>query len=348
MKKMVSAQVRRRQVDYACQRRLSARGACALLSVARSTLRYESRLAAKDAAVVAAMRDLPAQYPRFGYRRIQVLLVRQGHAMSPDRGHRLWRQVGLQVPRRRPRRRISTGRPRPLPPTGIGHVWTYDFVFDACANGQQLKCLTVLDEYIRECLAIDVAGGIRSGIEVLTQLINIHGAPRNIRSDNGLSSQSKPKRHTSEARCSKPSRCITAASVASQQRSSAVTRSPLTIMNTRSAKLRRPSTNLKQRKVPAEGPSIIYEVDRRRACELPAHNSSSRGSVGGIAEGYSQVWTQNVGRRPLGRARLFERAIRRWPESCRARPRTLGARVNLPCDSRPDQAFGPVTHGRCQ
>jgi len=184
---MVSAQVRRRQVGYACQRGLSTRRACALLSVARSTLGYQSRLAAKDAPVVAAMRDLSAQYPRFGYRRIHVLLERRGHAMSPDRAHRLWRQAGLQVPRRRPRRKISTGRPRPLPPTGIGHVWTYDFVFDACANGQQLKCLTVLDEYSRECLAIDVAGGIRSGrvIEVLTQLISIHGPPRYIRSDNG-------------------------------------------------------------------------------------------------------------------------------------------------------------------
>ena len=184
---MVSAQVRRRQVGYACQRGLSTRRACALLSVARSTLGYESRLAAKDAPVVAAMRDLSAQYPRFGYRRIHVLLERRGHAMSPDRAHRLWRQAGLLVPRRRPRRKISTGRPRPLPPTGLGHVWTYDFVFDACANGQQLKFLTVLDEYSRECLAIDVAGGIRSVrvIEVLTQLISVHGAPRYIRSDNG-------------------------------------------------------------------------------------------------------------------------------------------------------------------
>jgi len=136
---MVSAQVLRRQVDYARQRGLSCRRACALLSVARSTLGYECRLTAKDAPVVAAMRDLSGQYPRFGYRRIQVLLERQGHAMSPDRAHRLWRQAGLQVPRRRPRRRISTGRPRPLPATEIGHVWTYDFVFDACANGQQLN-----------------------------------------------------------------------------------------------------------------------------------------------------------------------------------------------------------------
>ena len=70
---------------------------------------------------------------------------------------------------------------------GANHVWAYDFVFDTCANGQSLKCLTVIDEFTRECLAIDVAGSIRSGrvIEVLTRLISERGAPRFLRSDNG-------------------------------------------------------------------------------------------------------------------------------------------------------------------
>ena len=99
---MVSAQARRRQVGYARQRGLSARPACALLSVGRSTLGYQSRLTGKDAPVVAAMRDRSAQYPRFGYRRIHVLLERGGRAMSPDGAYRLWRQTGLQVPRRYP------------------------------------------------------------------------------------------------------------------------------------------------------------------------------------------------------------------------------------------------------
>jgi putative transposase len=184
---MVSAQARRRQVTYARQRGVSSRRACALLSVDRSTLGYESRLAVKDAPVVAAMRELSAQYPRFGYRRIHVFLGRRGHEMSTDRAHRLWRQEGLQVPRKRPRRRISAGRPRPLLPEKINHVWTYDFVFDGCANGQQLKCLTVVDEYSRDCLAIDVAGSIRSGrvIQILVRLVSIHGAPQYLRSDHG-------------------------------------------------------------------------------------------------------------------------------------------------------------------
>ncbi len=75
------------------------------------------------------------------------------------------------MPRKRPRRRVASGRPRPLPAFRANQVWAYDFVFDACANGQQLKCLTVIDEFTRECLAIDVAGSIRSGrvIEVLEQ-----------------------------------------------------------------------------------------------------------------------------------------------------------------------------------
>jgi putative transposase len=184
---MVSACVRRQQVAYVCQRGRSVRRACALLSVARSTLGYRSKVAQKDAPVLKAMRELSAQYPRYGYRRIQVFLERQGQVMSADRVHRIWRFGGLQVPRKRPRRRVATGRPRPLPAARANHVWAYDFVFDACANGQQLKCLTVIDEFTRECLAIDVAGSIRSGrvIEVLSKLVSVHGAPAYLRSDNG-------------------------------------------------------------------------------------------------------------------------------------------------------------------
>ena len=136
---MVGARVRRQQVAYAVGRGLSSRRACALLSVARSTLGYGSRLEARDAPAVTAMRELASQYPRYGYRRIRIFLKRAGHAMSPERTHRLWRQAGLQVPRRRPRRRVATGRPRPVPAAGANHVWAYDFVFDTCANGQQLN-----------------------------------------------------------------------------------------------------------------------------------------------------------------------------------------------------------------
>jgi len=183
---MVSAPVRRRQALYAHGRGLSKRCACALMQVPRSTLDYERKMPIKDAPVIAAMRELSAQYPRFGYRRIHVYLERQGHQMSWDRAHRLWRAAGLQVPRKRPKKRIATGRPRPVPATGPNQVWAYDFVFDSCANGQQLKCLSIIDEWTRECMAIDVQGSIRSNrvIEVLSRLISLHGAPKFLRSDN--------------------------------------------------------------------------------------------------------------------------------------------------------------------
>ena len=111
---MVSVRVRRHQVTYATERGLSGRRACALLLVARSILGVTSqRLPLKDAPAVAAMRHLAALYPRFGYRRIQVFLEREGFVMSPDRRHRLWRQNGLQVPHKRPRKRVAGSRPRP-------------------------------------------------------------------------------------------------------------------------------------------------------------------------------------------------------------------------------------------
>jgi putative transposase len=183
---MVSARARRQQVEYARNRGLSCRRACRLMRVARSTLDYTSLLEKKDTPIRARMRELAAQYPRYGYRRIQVFLERDGIALSAERTHRIWRAAGLQVPRRRPHR-IATGRPRPTPPTARNHVWALDFIFDYCANGQQLKCLTIVDEWTRECLAIDVAGSIRSRrvVEVLSRLVSEHGAPRFIRSDNG-------------------------------------------------------------------------------------------------------------------------------------------------------------------
>ena len=177
---MVSAQARLEQVRCAVQRGLSQRRACALMGSARSGLYYESRMPLRDAPVIEAMKELSAQFPRFGARRINIFLGRQGMDVSKDRCSRIWSAAGLQVPARKKRRRgVARTSPRPMAPLGRNSVWCYDFVFDYCANGQQLKCLTVVDEYTRECLAIDVAGSIRSRrvIDVLSQLISVHGAP---------------------------------------------------------------------------------------------------------------------------------------------------------------------------
>lgn len=184
---MVSSQARREAAALAIERGHSERQACELLDICRSALRYRPVRAERDAPVIDAMRRLAQQYPRYGYRRIRIFLQREGFRMSWQRAHRLWQVAGLQLPLRRPRRRVAASRPRPAPAYAPNSVWAYDFIFDACANGQQLKCLTVVDEFTRECLAIDVAGSIRSQrvIEVLSRLISERGAPAILRSDNG-------------------------------------------------------------------------------------------------------------------------------------------------------------------
>ena len=183
---MVGVQARKEQTIYAIKRGLSQRRACTLLSISRSSLTYLSRMPIKDEAVIQAMQRLSGQYPRFGYRRIKILLSREGFSMSMGRCARIWSNAGLQVPKKK-RRRIKRSSFQPMKATYPNAVWSYDFVYDACANGQKLKCLTVIDEYTRECLAIEVASVIRSQqvIDVLARLISIHGMPSCLRSDNG-------------------------------------------------------------------------------------------------------------------------------------------------------------------
>lgn len=160
---------------------------CTLFSVARSALRYPGRKGIKDGPAIARMRALSARYPRYGYRRIRIFLGRDGHAMSPGRAYRLWRLAKPQVSRKRGRKRVAASRPRPQAPAAANEVWSYDFVFDHCASGQRLKCLTVTDEFTKKGLAIDIDGRIRSVrvIEVLSRLISERGAPAFLRSDNG-------------------------------------------------------------------------------------------------------------------------------------------------------------------
>lgn len=184
---MVAASARRAQAKYAMGKGLSQRRACQLCQVARSTLKYRSRLDEKDRPITEAMLRLSAQYPRYGYRRIRIFLQRDGFDLSEERAYRIWSKAGLQVPKKRRRRRATAARPRPLAPARSNQVWAYDFVYDRCANGRALKCLTVVDEHTRECLSIRVSGRIRSAdvIDELTRLISLHGAPKHLRSDNG-------------------------------------------------------------------------------------------------------------------------------------------------------------------
>lgn len=184
---MVSAKLRREQAFYLIKRGLSQTKACALVCVARSKIDYQSRIDESDRPILARIKELALKNPRFGYRRIRALLAREGLALNLKRVYRIWKKAGLALPRRRPRKRIRKGMKRPLEVTAKNHVWCYDFVFDSCANGQKLKCLTLIDEFTRECLAIDVAGSIKSRrvIETLARAVRKNGVPNYIRSDNG-------------------------------------------------------------------------------------------------------------------------------------------------------------------
>lgn len=179
--------VRRAQVRYAMTRHLSCRRACRLVRVARSALRYVARRPVRDAALVAELQRLSTAHPRYGYRRMWALLRRRGLAVNAKRVHRLWRCTGLALPRRRPRRKVRTGarvRPRADRPNA---VWTYDLIHDACVDGTPFKCLTVVDEFTKECLAITVARSLPGDrvLPVLAQLVARRGAPQYVRSDNG-------------------------------------------------------------------------------------------------------------------------------------------------------------------
>ena len=96
----------------------------------RATQRYQATEPDDEVGLTAAIIDYASRYGRYGYRRIRIFLKREGHAMSWQRAHRLWKAAGLQLPQRRPRRRIATSRPRPLPPFAPNSVWAYDFIFD--------------------------------------------------------------------------------------------------------------------------------------------------------------------------------------------------------------------------
>ena len=158
----MSAHVRRAAAQYAMSRGLSQRRACALTQVARSALYYESRRAKRDAALIEEIKAKAKRKPRWGYRRIHGWLKKQGHQINAKRVHRLWRQEGLNLRRRRRKKRIRGRKHRPMVPTRINEMWAYDFAFDSCGNGQKVKCLVVVDEFSRESLAIEVGASIGS------------------------------------------------------------------------------------------------------------------------------------------------------------------------------------------
>ncbi len=130
------------------------------------------------------------QYGRYGYRRITAMLRLEGWCVNHKRVERLWRREGLKVPTKQPKRSrlwLNDGSCVRLRPLWKDHVWAYDFVLDRTHDGRILRMLVIVDEYTRECLAIDVARRMTSEdvLERLTDLFIRRGVPDHIRSDNG-------------------------------------------------------------------------------------------------------------------------------------------------------------------
>ena len=134
--------------------------------------------------------ELATQYGRYGYRRVTGLLREAGWRVNHKRVERIWRQEGLKVPARQPKRGrlwLNDGSCVRLRPEHPNHVWAYDFVADRTHDGKAFRMLTVIDEFTRECLAIDVGRKIDSSdvLYTLADLFIRRGIPEHIRSDNG-------------------------------------------------------------------------------------------------------------------------------------------------------------------
>lgn len=170
--------------------RVSERRACRALGQARSTQRREKHVPSDEPRLVKRMVELASQYGRYGYPRITVLLKGEGFRANHKRVHRLWRREGLKVPRRQPKRGrlwLNDGSCIRLRPAHRDHVWSYDFMQDTTSEGRPIRLLTIIDEYTRECLSIDVKRNLTSEdvLERLTELFVTRGVPDHIRSDNG-------------------------------------------------------------------------------------------------------------------------------------------------------------------
>lgn len=161
-----------------------------MLDQPRSSQRYEAKPRDDEMALVKRMRELAGQRPRFGYRRIAVLLRREGRSASTTRVLRLWRTEGLKVPQKRRKKRACGTSDQACHERRAehrDHVWCWDFVFDRTEAGSTLKWLSIVDEYTRECLALKVDRGITAEdvIDTLAELFAMRGVPGAIRSDNG-------------------------------------------------------------------------------------------------------------------------------------------------------------------
>lgn len=163
---------------------VSARRVCGLIAIAESSFRYASRR--NDEPLRARLLQAAREKPRWGYRRLQIVLNQQGEHVNHKRIYRVYREAGLMIRRKARKHLRREGSPRPVL-TAANQEWALDFVHDAAASGRKFRALSVVDPYTRECLAleVDTSMGSHRVTRVLEGIIAERGAPQAIRSDNG-------------------------------------------------------------------------------------------------------------------------------------------------------------------
>lgn len=178
---------------------VSERRACRVLKQPRASQRYLPMVRDDELPLTKRIIELACMYGRYGYRRITALLHWDGWCVNHKRVERIWKQEGLKVPRKQRKRGrlwLNDGSCVRLRPKHKDHVWSYDFVQGRTHDGRSFRVLTVIDEYTRECLAIDVTRSLKSDdvLERLAWLMATRGVPGHIRSDNGAEFTAKAVR----------------------------------------------------------------------------------------------------------------------------------------------------------
>jgi putative transposase len=176
----MKAAVEQVQREYA----FSQRRACGLLAIAVSSCRYVARIS--DEPLRTKLVELAREKPRFGYRRLHVLLRRCGESVNHKRVHRIYRAAGLTIRRKKRKHCVRAGQPLRAC-TAANQEWALDFVHDAMAAGRTMRVLSIVDGYTRECLALEVDTSFagRRVTRVLDDIIQKRGVPQSIRCDNG-------------------------------------------------------------------------------------------------------------------------------------------------------------------
>ena len=165
---------------------LSERRACRLIGIHRSVARYEARKG-DSSEMLTRLRELASERRRYGYRRLAVVLRREGLLVNHKRVYRLYREEGLGVKRRKRKKTAGMERVMPAVSACENQRWSMDFLLNSLSDGRRLRVLTLIDDFTRECLAIEVGTSLPGArvVKVVDQVSNFRGAPRTIVVDNG-------------------------------------------------------------------------------------------------------------------------------------------------------------------